>query len=81
MSDDRLLELLSDAVPQYAGDWNSPGAPLTRQTILDAIEKVNDAVPHLCVGSDQHVVHPEEWKRGGLAICAACFNLIDLGPR
>lgn len=54
---------------------------LTRQMVLDAIEKVREHKITLCVGSDQHVVHPEEWKRGGLVRCAACFNVIDLGAR
>jgi hypothetical protein len=49
--------------------------------VLDAIEKVREHKITLCVGSDQHVVHPEEWKRGGLVRCAACFNVIDLGAR
>lgn len=54
---------------------------LTQQMVLDAIEKVKTAKITLCVGSDQHVVHPKEWERGGLVRCAACFGVIDLGPR
>lgn len=82
MSDDRLLALLTAAVPQYeAKPWSSSGATLTRQMLLDAVERVNHERFTLCIGSDQHVVHPKEWERGGLARCAACFNVIDLGPR
>jgi hypothetical protein len=53
---------------------------LTQQTILDAIEKANQQGYTVCVGSNQHVVHPEEYERGGLARCAACFQVVDLGP-
>lgn len=51
-----------------------------KQSILDAIEKVNAQTYTVCVGSDQHLVHPKDYERGGPARCAACFGLIDLGP-
>lgn len=46
-----------------------------------AIQRVRDSEYTVCIGSNQHVVHPVEWERGGLAVCAGCGTVVDLGPR
>jgi hypothetical protein len=56
------------------------GTELTRENLLAAMEAVRNAPYTVCVGSDQHVVHPRERERGGLVRCAACLQVIDLGP-
>jgi hypothetical protein len=55
---------------------------LTADDIYRAIETVRaDTTYHICVGGDRHVVSPNEWERGGLARCANCFAVVDLGER
>lgn len=54
-----------------------PGQHLTRQMVLDAIEKVRNQPVTVCVGSNQHVVHP---KDTGWVNCAACFRVVWAGP-
>jgi hypothetical protein len=51
---------------------------LTRETVLAATDKVREARPTACIGSDQHVFHPAEVERGGWARCANCFGVVYL---
>lgn len=45
------------------------------EDIKAGMENLRDAPPRVC----EHVVHPVEAERGGLARCANCFQVIDLG--
>lgn len=57
--------------------WSEGAAPpLTSEMLQAAIDKVSKQEYTVCVGSNQHVVHPAEWERGGLVRCAACFGVI-----
>ena len=49
---------------------------LSAQTTRDAVEKIKSAEYTVCVGSNQHVVHPVEYERGGLTRCGACFQVV-----
>ena len=92
MSDDEELLAIFDqyVLPQAPAEWAGEltaekmreaaqaSSTLTRQTLLDAIQKVNDAPYTLCVGGDTHVVHPHDRNRW--TNCAACARVIWVGP-
>lgn len=80
-ANERISRLLSEAVPPAKEPLVVTGA-LTAENILDALRKVRDNVHYTsCIADNRHVVHPLEWERGGLAHCANCGTLIDLGTR
>lgn len=82
VSNDRIFELLTDSVPPAERPPFVATGRLTRETLVAAIESVReDTAIQVCVGGDWHVVHPAEWDRGGLARCANCFQMVDLGVR
>lgn len=77
MSDD---DLVFQHILANVEDMTPPpvSATLTRQTLLDAIQKVNDAPMTVCVGSNTHLVHPQDRNRW--TNCAACARVIWVGP-
>lgn len=78
---DALFRLLAEGVAPAERPAFVETVPLTAETIRAAMEKVSLATYTICVGGDQHCVHPAEWERGGWARCANCFQMVDLGDR
>ena len=55
----------------------SEAKALTKEDLLAAFDALEESEYRVC----PHVVHPKEMERGGLAVCASCFAVIDLGSR
>ena len=72
--DARLLGLLSSAAEGYRDAPVVSAAPLTRAMLRAAMDRMRDEPRQVC----SHVVHPLDYKRGGLVPCGNCGGWVYL---